>query len=58
MKEIQLKKLKDGAEFKRSLRSKVTFKVIMKDKGEVVYTSLNSERTFTGLQDMVVFIPE
>jgi len=42
----QLKTVKDGGQFRLSLRSKVFYKVIKKVKGKVMYTSLSSEKSF------------
>jgi hypothetical protein len=56
MKSTKLKNLADGYTFKRSLRSKVTYQVVRKEKGIVIYTSLSSNLSFSGDKNMVVYV--
>lgn len=39
MKQITLRKLEDGSVFKRFEQSKITYTLIMKEKGGVIFTS-------------------
>lgn len=56
MKKVKLHTLRDEQMFKRSLYSHIYYEVERKVKGKVIYSSLNSGRTFYGDKNMIVFI--
>lgn len=57
MKQVFLRNVPDGKEFKRSNRhTSVWMKVVRHDGRNVVYTSTNSERSFESPGNTLVFV--
>lgn len=56
LKQKTLKSLKDGQIFKLSKRSKVTYELIAKSRGQATYTSKNSNLSFTRSNSTVCYV--
>lgn len=54
-KEKKLRNVRDGQEFKISLRSYVSYTLIKKEKGKCIYTSNESNLSFTRPGDLKVY---